>query len=227
MVHDDELEPRAVLLQHPGLDARRSVASHPGQGSFYWRCVYSFGKYLSPTTELLSTLQQALILSVSSSLQQLPKEEESTILKQCLKMIATCREVTKELDKKSPGEHSTQTTLLLHQLEFYALVHSHCTTLEAKLRDIAQTTAAPYTFYLDLFYLLQQESCPEHAVMKECLRLALQTLLKEPSFAMTAVLEVIRCMMEVCDTKAEEYHWAEQLVQITKSQGEQPCLSNA
>ena len=64
--------------------------------------MYSFGKYLSPTTELLSTLQQALILSVSSSLQQLPKEEESTILKQCLKMIATCREVTKELDKKSP-----------------------------------------------------------------------------------------------------------------------------
>ena len=62
--------------------------------------------------------------------------------------------------------------------------------------------------------------------MKECLRYALQVLLKEPSIAMAAVLEVLHCMTDVCDTKAEMFHWAEQLLQITRSQGESATFSD-
>lgn len=128
--------------------------------------------------------------------------------------------------KKAQDDSMETANRLLYQLEFYALVHSRSPAFEAKLTEITQTVVAPYSFYLDIYYLLQQESCPEHKIMKECLRYALQALLKEPSIAMAAVLEVLHCMTDVCDTKAEIFHWAEQLLQITRSQGESATFSD-
>ena len=143
-------------------------------------------------------------------------------MEDCLRMISTCREVM----KKAQDDSMETANRPLYQLEFYALVHSRSPALEAKLTEITQTVVAPYSFYLDIYYLLQQESCPEHKIMKECLRYALQVLLKEPSIAMAAVLEVLHCMTDVCDTKAEMFHWAEQLLQITRSQGESATFSD-
>ena len=209
--------------------------------------MYRFGKYLAPTPELLRTLSRALLLSVSCFLQDVSQSasqktaenkeqntsqnteqntslntEQNMTMEDCLRMISTCREVM----KKAQDDSMETANRLLYQLEFYALVHSHSPTLEAKLTEITQTVVAPYSFYLDIYYLLQQESCPEHKIMKECLRYALQVLLKEPSIAMAAVLEVLHCMTDVCDTKAEVFHWAEQLLQITRSQGESATFSD-
>lgn len=209
--------------------------------------MYRFGKYLAPTPELLRTLSRALLLSVSCFLQDVSQRasqktaesgEQTTIentshnteqnteqnitMEDCLRMISTCREVM----KKAQDDSMETANRLLYQLEFYALVHSRSPAFEAKLTEITQTVVAPYSFYLDIYYLLQQESCPEHKIMKECLRYALQALLKEPSIAMAAVLEVLHCMTDVCDTKAEIFHWAEQLLQITRSQGESATFSD-
>ena len=209
--------------------------------------MYRFGKYLAPTPELLRTLSRALLLSVSCFLQDVSQRasqktaesgaqttientshnteqntEQNITMEDCLRMISTCREVM----KKAQDDSMETANRLLYQLEFYALVHSRSPTLEAKLTEITQTVVAPYSFYLDIYYLLQQESCPEHKIMKECLRYALQVLLKEPSIAMAAVLEVLHCMTDVCDTKAEMFHWAEQLLQITRSQGESATFSD-
>ena len=209
--------------------------------------MYRFGKYLTPTPELLRTLSRALLLSVSCFLQDVSQRasqktaesgaqttientshnteqntEQNITMEDCLRMISTCREVM----KKAQDDSMETANRLLYQLEFYALVHSRSPTLEAKLTEITQTVVAPYSFYLDIYYLLQQESCPEHKIMKECLRYALQVLLKEPSIAMAAVLEVLHCMTDVCDTKAEMFHWAEQLLQITRSQGESATFSD-
>lgn len=209
--------------------------------------MYRFGKYLTPTPELLRTLSRALLLSVSCFLQDVSQRasqktaesgaqttientshnteqntEQNITMEDCLRMISTCREVM----KKAQDDSMETANRLLYQLEFYALVHSRSPTLEAKLTEITQTVVAPYSFYLDIYYLLQQESCPEHKIMKECLRYALQILLKEPSIAMAAVLEVLHCMTDVCDTKAEMFHWAEQLLQITRSQGESATFSD-
>ena len=209
--------------------------------------MYRFGKYLAPTPELLRTLSRALLLSVSCFLQEVSQSasqktaesgaqttientshnteqntEQNITMEDCLRMISTCREVM----KKAQDDSMETANHLLYQLEFYALVHSRSPALEAKLTEITQTVVAPYSFYLDIYYLLQQESCPEHKIMKECLRYALQVLLKEPSIAMAAVLEVLHCMTDVCDTKAEMFHWAEQLLQITRSQGESATFSD-
>lgn len=209
--------------------------------------MYRFGKYLAPTPELLRTLSRALLLSVSCFLQEVSQSasqktaesgaqttientshnteqntEQNITMEDCLRMISTCREVM----KKAQDDSMETANRLLYQLEFYALVHSRSPALEAKLTEITQTVVAPYSFYLDIYYLLQQESCPEHKIMKECLRYALQVLLKEPSIAMAAVLEVLHCMTDVCDTKAEIFHWAEQLLQITRSQGESATFSD-
>ena len=209
--------------------------------------MYRFGKYLAPTPELLRTLSRALLLSVSCFLQDVSQRasqktaesgaqttientshnteqntEQNITMEDCLRMISTCREVM----KKAQDDSMETANRLLYQLEFYALVHSRSPALEAKLTEITQTVVAPYSFYLDIYYLLQQESCPEHKIMKECLRYALQVLLKEPSIAMAAVLEVLHCMTDVCDTKAEMFHWAEQLLQITRSQGESATFSD-
>ena len=209
--------------------------------------MYRFGKYLTPTPELLRTLSRALLLSVSCFLQDVSQRasqktaesgaqttientshnteqntEQNITMEDCLRMISTCREVM----KKAQDDSMETANRLLYQLEFYALVHSRSPALEAKLTEITQTVVAPYSFYLDIYYLLQQESCPEHKIMKECLRYALQVLLKEPSIATAAVLEVLHCMTDVCDTKAEMFHWAEQLLQITRSQGESATFSD-
>ena len=209
--------------------------------------MYRFGKYLTPTPELLRTLSRALLLSVSCFLQDVSQRasqktaesgaqttientshnteqntEQNITMEDCLRIISTCREVM----KKAQDDSMEAANRLLYQLEFYALVHSRSPALEAKLTEITQTVVAPYSFYLDIYYLLQQESCPEHKIMKECLRYALQVLLKEPSIAMAAVLEVLHCMTDVCDTKAEMFHWAEQLLQITRSQGESATFSD-
>ncbi len=209
--------------------------------------MYRFGKYLTPTPELLRTLSRALLLSVSCFLQDVSQRasqktaesgaqttientshnteqntEQNITMEDCLRMISTCREVM----KKAQDDSMETANRLLYQLEFYALVHSRSPALEAKLTEITQTVVAPYSFYLDIYFLLQQESCPEHKIMKECLRYALQVLLKEPSIAMAAVLEVLHCMTDVCDTKAEMFHWAEQLLQITRSQGESATFSD-
>lgn len=209
--------------------------------------MYRFGKYLAPTPELLRTLSRALLLSVSCFLQEVSQSasqktaesgaqttientshnteqntEQNITMEDCLRMISTCREVM----KKAQDDSMETANRLLYQLEFYALVHSRSPALEAKLTEITQTVVAPYSFYLDIYYLLQQESCPEHKIMKECLRYALQVLLKESSIAMAAVLEVLHCMTDVCDTKAEMFHWAEQLLQITRSQGESATFSD-
>lgn len=208
--------------------------------------MYRFGKYLAPTPELLRTLSRALLLSVSCFLQEVSQStsqktaenwvektaentshnteqntEQNITMEDCLRMISTCREVMKAQD-----DGMETANRLLYQLEFYALVHSRSPAFEAKLTEITQTVVAPYSFYLDIYYLLQQESCPDHKIMKECLRYALQALLKEPSIAMAAVLEVLHCMTDVCDTKAEMFHWAEQLLQITRSQGESATFSD-
>lgn len=209
--------------------------------------MYRFGKYLTPTPELLRTLSRALLLSVSCFLQDVSQRasqkteenwvektaentshnteqntEQNITMEDCLRMISTCREVM----KKAQDDSMETANRLLYQLEFYALVHSRSPALEAKLTEITQTVVAPYSFYLDIYFLLQQESYPEHKIMKECLRYALQVLLKEPSIAMAAVLEVLHCMTDVCDTKAEMFHWAEQLLQITRSQGESATFSD-
>ena len=209
--------------------------------------MYRFGKYLTPTPELLRTLSRALLLSVSCFLQDVSQRasqkteenwvektaentshnteqntEQNITMEDCLRMISTCREVL----KKAQDDSMETANRLLYQLEFYALVHSRSPALEAKLTEITQTVVAPYSFYLDIYFLLQQESYPEHKIMKECLRYALQVLLKEPSIAMAAVLEVLHCMTDVCDTKAEMFHWAEQLLQITRSQGESATFSD-
>ena len=140
--------------------------------------MYRFGKYLAPTPELLRTLSRALLLSVSCFLQDVSQRasqktaesgaqttientsqstsqsteqntEQNITMEDCLRMISTCREVM----KKAQDDSMETANRLLYQLEFYALVHSRSPALEAKLTEITQTVVAPYSFYLDIYYL--------------------------------------------------------------------------
>lgn len=170
--------------------------------------------------------RQSLTLTVATYLQTEASHEESHTAQgdcdglsvtKCLSLLTTCRGVLKELP---PSAIVEETQVYLNQLEVTCLIRINDSTLLPKLKEYSSSHLFSFSFFLDMYYILEQENSKDTGAKKECLRTALQVLLQQPSFSLTSVCEVIHCLLLVCESKIEEYHWIEQLLQIVKTYGE-------
>lgn len=187
--------------------------------------MYEFGIFLEETVSTLNQLRQALMLMVSTYLQSLASDEtdmevesgDSHVdLSLCLQMICCCRDIMKEIETKEGNSNAldeARSTLL--KLEVACMAHLETSSLVTRIKEILSQNE-PYSLYLELYYILEQEQCKQGEPKRECLRKALQVLLQQPSFEIETVLEIIHGLVDASDSKAEEYHWVEQLLQIAK-----------
>ena len=196
------------------------------QASFFWYLNYCFLSLCSPSTDLYNMERQSLTLTVATYLQTEASHEESHTAQgdcdglsvtKCLSLLTTCRGVLKELP---PSAIVEETQVYLNQLEVTCLIRINDSTLLPKLKEYSSSHLFSFSFFLDMYYILEQENSKDTGAKKECLRTALQVLLQQPSFSLTSVCEVIHCLLLVCESKIEEYHWIEQLLQIVKTYGE-------
>ena len=187
--------------------------------------MYEFGVFLEETVGTLDQLRQALMLMVSTYLRSLASDqpdmevEESDAhvdLSLCLQMISCCRDIMKEIEAKE-GSSSTldEARYTLLKLEVACMSHLETSSLLPRIKEVLSQNE-PYSFYLELYYILEQEQCKQTEPKKECLRKALQVLLQQPSFEIETVLEIVHGLVDSSDSKTEEYHWVEQLLQIAK-----------
>ena len=145
----------------------------------------------------------------------------------CLQMLQRCKQLRLQLRSLDPTEstsstESTESTLL--KLELGCLAHGDAASLQSFVQSILQRNE-PFSLYLELFYLLQQQHCALPQPKKECLRRALQMLMQQPTYTLDSVLEIIHDLIEVSESRREEFHWAEQLLQIAKMRAE-PTLTD-
>ena len=150
--------------------------------------------------------------------------EDSLTLPSCLSLIHTCRNVLTQMETNHASSAS-QTTLsetrcYLAQLETVCLVRMRSNTLMPRIKEWSSSHAFPAAFFVDLYHVMEQEELSDPAPKKECLRTALQMLMQQPTVAVASVCEVIHCLLSVCESREEEYHWVQQLLQIVKTQGE-------
>ena len=175
-----------------------------------------------------------------------PFPTEELTLSKCIGLLSTCREVILKMtqmnsiptsgtnsvnvasevgvNESTPGSPAIleETYQSLQLLEITCLVRMNSPMLLPKLKEIC-TSRAPstmHTFFLNLYHLLEEEKCTDLTAKKECLRSAFQVLLQQPTYALEQVGEVIYHLLQVCESKSEEFHWVEQLLQITKTRGE-------
>ena len=119
--------------------------------------------------------------------------------------------------------NESRTTLL--KLEIVCLALQKSPAFSGKVKEVVTSANQAPSFYMDLFYMLEEEGCKENAAMKDCLRTTLQLLLQQPTVELGAITEAIRCLLMVCESKEEEYHWVEQLIQISKTISDPATLS--
>lgn len=143
----------------------------------------------------------------------------------CLQMLQRCKQLRAQLcalaDPADPADPSEATLL---KLELACLAHGDAAALQSFVQAILQRNE-PFSLYLELFYLLQQQRCALPEPKKECLRRALQMLMQQPTYTLDSVLEIIHALIEVSESRREEFHWAEQLLQIAKMHAE-PALTD-
>ena len=155
-----------------------------------------------------------------------PPSEDSLTLPSCLSLIHTCRNVLAEMETNNPSQTTnppatvTETRSYLAQLEAVCLVRLHSNTLIPRIKEWSSSHSFTAAFFVDLYHLLEQENLADPAPKKECLRTALQMLMQQPTVAVGSVCEVIHCLLSVCESREEEYHWVQQLLQIVKMQGD-------
>ena len=176
--------------------------------------MYEFGIFLEETVSTLNQLRQALMLMVSTYLQSLASDEtdmevesgDSHVdLSLCLQMICCCRDIMKEIETKEGNSNAldeARSTLL--KLEVACMAHLETSSLVTRIKEILSQNE------------LEQEQCKQGEPKRECLRKALQVLLQQHSFEIETVLEIIHGLVDASDSKTEEYHWVEQLLQIAK-----------
>ena len=193
------------------------------QASFFWYSNYRFLSCCSPSPEVYTMERQSLTLTVATYLQTEASHNNSQedidglSVSKCLSLLTTCRGVLKEL---SPSAIIEETQIYLNQLEVTCLARINDSMLLPKLKEYSSSHLFSFSFFLELYYILEQENSNDTTAKKECLRTALQLLLQQPSFSLTSVCEIIHCLLLVCESKTEEYHWIEQLLQIVKTYGE-------
>ena len=151
----------------------------------------------------------------------------------CLQMLQRCKQLrlqlrsldpTESTDPTDPTESTESTESTLLKLELGCLAHGDAASLQSFVQSILQRNE-PFSLYLELFYLLQQQHCALPQPKKECLRRALQMLMQQPTYTLDRVLEIIHDLIEVSESRREEFHWAEQLLQIAKMRAE-PTLTD-
>ena len=194
---------------------------------FFWYSVFLFSTLSSPSNEILEIQRHSLTFTVATFLRIHHTAEkvltEELTLPKCVSLIATCREVVNAI--QSANGSSTiveETNQYLHFLEIACLVRMESPMLLPKLKELngSCTPSTMYSFYLNIYHLLEEEHCSNMAAKKECLRSAFQILLQQPTFALEQVGEVIYHLIQVCESKSEEFHWVEQFLQIAKTRGE-------
>lgn len=157
----------------------------------------------------------------STTTTTIPPFEDTLTLPSCLSLIHTCRNVLAEIETNNPPQTTiAETRCYLAQLETVCLVRLHSNTLMPRIKEWSSSHAFTAPFFVDLYHLLEQEDLSDPAPKKECLRTALQMLMQQPTVAVGSVCEVIHCLLGVCESREEEYHWVQQLLQIVKMQGE-------
>ena len=142
----------------------------------------------------------------------------------CLQMLQRCKQLRLQLRSLDPTESTESTESTLLKLELGCLAHGDAASLQSFVQSILQRNE-PFSLYLELFYLLQQQHCALPQPKKECLRRALQMLMQQPTYTLDSVLEIIHDLIEVSESRREEFHWAEQLLQIAKMRAE-PTLTD-
>ena len=193
------------------------------QASFFWYANYRFLSFCTPSPDIYTMERQSLTLTVATYLQteashtNSQEDIDGLSVSKCLCLLNTCRSVLKECN---PSAIIEETYMYLNQLEITCLTRLNDSMLLPKLKEYSGSHLFPFSFFLELYYILEQENSKDVTAKKECLRTALQSLLQQPSFSLTSVCEVIHCLLLVCESKTEEYHWIEQLLQIVKTYGE-------
>ena len=149
--------------------------------------MYEFGIFLEETVSTLNQLRQALMLMVSTYLQSLASDEtdmevesgDSHVdLSLCLQMICCCRDIMKEIEtKEGNGNALDEARSTLLKLEVACMAHLETSSLVTRIKEILSQNE-PYSLYLELYYILEQEQCKQGEPKRECLRKALQVLLQ-------------------------------------------------
>ena len=139
-------------------------------------------------------------------------------------MIQRCKQLLLQLRSADPSASADLSEQTLLKLEVACLAHGEASALQSCVQSVLQRSE-PFSLYLELFYLLQQQHCALPEPKKECLRRALQMLIQQPAYALDSVLEIIHGLIEISESRREEFHWAEQLLQIAKMRAE-PSLTD-
>ena len=142
----------------------------------------------------------------------------------CLQMLQRCKQLRLQLRSLDPADPADPADSTLLKLELACLARGDAAPLQRFVQSILQRSE-PFSLYLELFYLLQQQRCALPEPKKECLRRALQMLMQQPTYTLDSVLEIIHALIEVSESRREEFHWAEQLLQIAKMHAE-PALTD-
>lgn len=133
-------------------------------------------------------------------------------------MIQQCRKILHEMKNDENEGIIEEGYLTCYKLEIACLSYLKSPVLEDRVMEILTIPPKPFTFYLDLYYLLDQLNVSLPRAKKECLRTALNYQL-QTTLSMDRVLETIHGLVDVSESKQDSFHWIEQLLQITKSQG--------
>ena len=139
-------------------------------------------------------------------------------------MIQRRKQLLLQLRSADPSASADLSEQTLLKLEVACLAHGEASALQSCVQSVLQRSE-PFSLYLELFYLLQQQHCALPEPKKECLRRALQMLIQQPAYALDSVLEIIHGLIEISESRREEFHWAEQLLQIAKMRAE-PSLTD-
>lgn len=180
--------------------------------------MYELCQLLPASYENMENQRQAILVTVSTFLKDLETtgvHGKETELETCLQYIKQCRKIVEEMKNEELAE---ETSTICFQLEVACLCYLHSPVLSERITEILNTPPKPFPFYLDLYYLLDQLKIDNTGIKKDCLRTALNTQLQS-SFSIDRIQETIHGLVDISDSKQDVYHWVEQLLQITKSQG--------
>ena len=168
---------------------------------------------------MISSLLQAL-----QNHQQIDKEIESE-LQNCLQSIKHCKLLLQELQSDSTLSLIEESEIMCIKLEIACLSHLHNPILTDRLKEIMNLPPKLFSFYLDLYYLLDQLQYDNNGIKKDLLRTALNYQLQS-SISIDRIQETIHALFDCSECKEDCYHWGEQLLQIIKSQNHETSYSN-
>lgn len=170
----------------------------------------------------MNNQRQAILVMVSSLLQAIQNHQEiekemEAELQESLQAIKQCRLLLKEMNSDPTltiVENSDDTCI---KLEIACLCLLHSLVLIDRVKEIMNLPPKPFSFYLDLYYILDQLHCENNGIKKDLLRTALNYQL-QTTISIDRVQETIHDLFDCCECKDDCFHWAEQLLQIIKSQ---------